>query len=369
MDINNFLGLALLSDAIDRQSAGERAGREAASQEQFLNNNSWCYIQSKEARPTRHKRYLLDFSKEYWLLCVGLDTGETKEILVGEELFNKAIDKMRLIQFSTHKDSDFQLFKERNSKSGAVLLKKYIDEKSNNYLARIYGKDSDSVCVVDFANRDACDSYEEGELLFVNTQNSETSDSEENSIDEDMWYNAINYSTFDIEEIIEDCADDDYIYAYFNDIEDTESFTISNEAPQKSNIIFIDNLQKVMCFNQLETEFGDALNLKDDEFEDWCNKNQDKVDKFTSLREKCYNIFVNGVVRMKKKALIKYPKQSRLDFCNMINAIWAIGIWFEQGKNQIKESVSREVCTKFINRFKLLSAGHEDLNEDWWKLF
>ena len=355
MDLWAFLGMSMVSDQVSAFNRSIKLGQEAASTEAFLNANSWCYIYKKEERPTRHKRYLLDFSTEYWLYCIGLDTGETKEILVDKDLFIEAISMRRLIQFNKHKDSDWALFKQRNKKSGIILLKKYADEKSKfnmTYLFRVYGNDSDSVCVIS-CDKESYNSINEGDFVIqpAEAQNS-TVDNASTYALEDTWYNAVQYDTFDIEELIETADENGYLYAYFdNGNFELDNFRISNKAPVGADFVFVDSLS-----NQDVILLYDTQKMSDEEFKKWEEQTPQET------KDRLYKLINYGCPRVKIKALKKYPIQTRQNFCTLINALWLLGIWYENG--QTNESLDAKGKANFNNRKKLLQrlALSEDFN-------
>lgn len=131
--MNNMdLAVCLLA----QQQRREIEQREQREKNSFFTSNTYCRILSR-----RKKEHI--FKKdEYFLTVQGLDTQETREVLVTASTYK---DSHHLIQFEKYKTvPPFVVFRKKNQKQGALVVEKYSSKEDDLFLMKLYGIDSDT---------------------------------------------------------------------------------------------------------------------------------------------------------------------------------------------------------------------------------
>lgn len=295
----NNLGLLLVASSVDNSNLIQLNLQKAKDQKEFISQNSFFMVLAKDKVEHIFK------DDEYYLSVLGLTTGQSySKILVQESLYNNSYEGF-IFSFQNSKEENFGLFKKLNENNGAMVLKKY-DDKGKKYI-RLYGLDNNTInvftCTDDYYNK-----LLEGDIILKNSHQVEN---DEQPL-EDTWYNFPCHSTFDVENIIDNSKMNDYLYVYFKDNNNIENIIITTVKPQDKH--FITNLEQTLVIHDVEDTIEQGKEVSDTD------------------AELASDIIKRGCVCMSVKALVDYPIQSRINLCNLINAIWALGVWFELGQ-------------------------------------
>ncbi len=346
-----------VSSSIDRQSATNRSMAEQKDRDLFLSSNYGCIILSK-VKELAKKHFFKDDEYSYFFNCLGLNTNTTCKVLVGQELWDEFEEKKIIIFEKNYRQVRIEEFLIKNEE--VRVVDKITD--SSIYLIKLYGLPSKDIYFAE-ANKKEYDECDVGQYVKQNDEIVDA-DSFERKPSEDTWYNIPmrSFTTLEMEELIENCPSGGYVYFYYGDhkfpkeINDAFEKLISlkdyckiipkfTKILKKENIsekdknYISENEELYELYSKLDQYFLDNPVHEDkDEFLDKShitNSNETVygyfIDEELQEDEVDYFTYAAGIIRVKKDFFDRYPVQARQKYCNIVNSIYNLGFWFEEG--------------------------------------
>lgn len=364
----SILSADSISKIINQQIAMNRILAEHQDSNLFLSNNYACIILSKE-KELIGSHFLKKDEYEYYFNCYGLNTNTICRVLVGKKLWNDCKER-EIVRFEKNFNQiDLDDFLNKNDE--VRVVDKISDDSTR--LVKLCGLPSGEFF---FVNVDENDYVENKIADFIKKKEDYFDDNDSDLEDEeDTWYNIpmTGVTTLEMENTISNCPPDGYVYFYLGDHIFPKEI---NDVCEK--IISIkNNISIIKTFTKM---FKEGLTFDDEKLLKYINKNKELFELYRKLviymqenpiddeymdldnlhiansNQKIFGLFIDdiipmeelelmtmamGIARVKKEFFDKYPIQARRNFCNIVNSVFGLSIWFEKGKIRNKHTLKK----------------------------